>query len=123
MLKWGKAQLSARDRSSVERLTDVVSSLLDHIRFPHMSQEEQVEAVQSGCVCVCGGRAILFLPAVCVSVLPAKLSNEIVLANANRFDVRSLSVMLVALSPHSHLCQEMEDTPRKRRRLGGAYNM
>ena len=52
VLKWGKTQLPARDRSSVERLTDVVSSLLDHIRFPHMSQEEQVEAVQSGCVCV-----------------------------------------------------------------------
>jgi hypothetical protein len=50
VLKWGKAQLPARDRSSVERLADVVSSLLDHIRFPHMSQEEQVEAVKSGCV-------------------------------------------------------------------------
>ena len=48
MLKWGKAQLSAADRSSVERLSDVVSSLLDHIRFPHMTSKEQAEAVKSG---------------------------------------------------------------------------
>ena len=50
ILKWGKAQLPARDRSSVERLADVVSSLLDHIRFPHMSATDVLEAVQSGCV-------------------------------------------------------------------------
>ena len=50
MLVWGKAQLSAADRSSVKRLSDVVSSLLDHIRFPHMTSKEQAEAVQSGCV-------------------------------------------------------------------------
>ena len=48
MLVWGKAQLSAADRSSVDRLADVVSSLLDHIRFAHMTAKEQGEAVQSG---------------------------------------------------------------------------
>ena len=48
VLVWGKAQLSAADRSSVERLADVVSSLLDHIRFPHMTSKEQAEAVKSG---------------------------------------------------------------------------
>ena len=66
MLKWGKAQLSAADRSSVERLADVVSSLLDHIRFPNMTAKEQAEVVQSMCVRVCvreremWGRRLLF---------------------------------------------------------------
>ena len=50
VLVWGKAQLSAADCSSMERLADVVSSLLDHIRFPNMTLKEQGEAVKSGCV-------------------------------------------------------------------------
>jgi hypothetical protein len=48
VLVWGKAQLSAADRSSMERLADVVSSLLNHIRFAYMSAKEQAEVVKSG---------------------------------------------------------------------------
>ena len=124
VLKWGKAQLP---RGSVDRkqLKRTVKMLLQHIRFPHMSQEEQAEAVKSGCVrgvCVDGGRmAVRFILTQYISVLPAKLMSEIVLAHAQQFDVRSL---VVCLSLHfSHLCQAMEDTPRKRRRLGGVCNI
>jgi hypothetical protein len=50
VLVWGKAQLSACDKTSVEQLADVVSSLLEHIRFPRMSLKDQAEAAESGYV-------------------------------------------------------------------------
>jgi hypothetical protein len=49
VLKWGKVQLP---RGSVDRkqLKCTVKELLGHIRFPHMSVKERLEAVKSGYV-------------------------------------------------------------------------
>ena len=88
VLKWGKAQLPRRDQSSVERLSDVVSSLLGHIRFPHMSVKERSEAVLSGYVVV---DSLYLLNGVVCSIVAPSLMQEILHFDAGNLDVRFLS--------------------------------
>jgi hypothetical protein len=61
--------------------------------------------------------SFLIHPPSLFSVVQPRLQTEMLYAHAQDFDVRFVCAHL-SVSP-LRLCQAMEDTPRKRRRLGG----